>query len=295
VPALCGIKEQALSALTKIFVVLLVILSLLLAAAGVTFLNTLPDFQAQLETLTAANQAAQTSASRATSASQSEITALNSRIQAISAQMSQASNQVADLRAQLGKAEAEKADLQGQLAQGNATQTVLAQTVQANTALVNELRTQLASLRTDYDGTLQQLTDTNRSLAEASNQVTYLTRSLRRTQEENKDLLSRVDELTGRLLARGEDPNTVGPLDAPAPPINGIVLRVDQIGGRDYALISVGSEDDVRPGMRFTVLNENEFLGYLTIEEVEDTQSIGQLSGPNIAAVGPDAEVRTQI
>lgn len=284
-----------MSALTKIFVVLLVILSLLLAAAGVTFLNTLPDYQAQLKTLTLANQAAQTNASMATSNSQAEITALNSRIQATSQQMSQANIQVADLRAQLAKAEAEKADLQGQLAQGNTTQAVLAQTVQANTALVNELRTQLASLRTDYDGTLQQLTDTNRSLAEASNEVTYLTRALRRTEEQNKDLLSRVEQFSGRLTELGADPNTVGPSDASAPPINGIVLRVDKIGGKDYALISVGSEDDVRPGMRFTVLNENEFLGYLTIEEVEDTQSIGQLSGPKVGAVAPDAEVRTQI
>lgn len=284
-----------MSALTKIFVVLLVILSLLLAAAGVTFLNTLPDVQADLQTLRAANEAAEAKAARATSSSQAELTALNSRIQAISQQMSQASTQVADLRAQLAKAEAEKADLQGQLAQGNTTQAVLAQTVQANTALANEYKSQIDNLRDEFQSNLEQLADTQRSLAEASNEVTYLTRALRRTEEEKKDLLTRVDQMVGYIDELGGDVAQVGPGTAPPPPINGIILRVDTIGGKDYALISVGSEDDVRPGMRFTVLDENQFLGYLTIEEVEDTQSIGQLSGPNIAAVRPDAEVRTQI
>ena len=49
--------------------------------------------------------------------------------------------------------------------------------------------------------------------------------------------------------------------------------------------------------MRFTVLNaqSNEFLGFLTVEQADDTVSIGRLSGPKVSSISANDEVRTQV
>ena len=284
-----------MSALTKIFVVLLVVLSLLLAAASVTYLNTLPNYQSQLDTLRAANATAQANATNAASASQAELAALNERIASITAQLSAASTDAARLRADLAQTEAEKADLQSQLAQANTTQSTMAQAVQANTALVDELRNQVNSLRDQYQQTLTQFTEASRQLATTSNDNQRLLQQVRLLQEQQTELQSRAQDLEGAITQLGGDPGNLTTSDIAPPPINGVVLRVDTIGGQPYAMISVGSEDDVKPGMRFKVVDNNEFLGYLTVEQVDDTQSIGQLSGPSVGRIGPNSQVRTQI
>lgn len=284
-----------MSALTKIFVVLLVVLSLLLAAASVTYLNTLPNYQSQLTALRTANTSAEAEARRATSAGEQERAALNQRIVSITEQLNAARTDAARIRTELAQAEAEKADLQSQLAQSNTTQSTLSQAVQANTALVDELRNQVNSLRDEYQQTLAQYTETSRQLATTSNDNQRLLQQVRLLQEQQTELQSRNSDLEGALTHLGGDPSNLTAGNIAPPPINGVVLRVDTIGGQPYAMISVGSEDDVQPGMRFTVLENNEFLGYLTVEEVDDTQSIGQLSGPAVNRVSSNSEVRTQL
>ena len=286
-----------MSALTKVFVVLLVVLSLLLAAASVTFLNTLPNYQQQIATLTAANQAAQGEVALAQQQSEAQIRALEGRVAQLTSAMTAAQQGVTGLRAELAQSEAEKAQLQGQLAQSNTTQATLSSAVNSSQTVVQEIRGQLATLREQYDRTLQQFTESNRQLSETSAQLTYATRALREAQERNTELLSRTSDLTGALAQAGLDPENLRTGQIAPPPINGRILSVDTIGNKPYALISVGSEDDVKPGMRFTVLStqNNEFLGHIVIERVDDTQSIGQLSGPKVNAVAANDEVRTRV
>lgn len=105
-----------------------------------------------------------------------------------------------------------------------------------------------------------------------------------------------VDNLTGQLVAAGLDPrNKMNPV-AP-PPINGVIIQRQTIGGEPYALISVGSEDDVKLGMQFNVVDAetNQLLGFVTIEEVDDQVSIGKLHGPRIEQIAPNDEVKTQV
>lgn len=285
-----------MSALTKVFVVLLVILSLLLAAASITFLYTVPDFNKQIATLQSGQAAAQAQAERVRAAESASRTAAEQRASELQNLLSDANAAAASLRGELAKSQAEKADLAGQIAQANTTQSTLSQAVTANVALINTMRNELASLREEYDRTLNQKLDLDTAHARLLNEFEFTRRALRAAQEQNKDLLGQVENLTGLLVAAGIDPrNTMNPVDPP--PINGVIIQRQSIGGEPYALISVGSEDDVKLGMKFNVIDAetSQLLGFVTIEEVDDQVSIGKLSGPRIEQIAPNDEVKTKV
>ena len=287
-----------MSTLTKVFVVVLVVLSLLLAAASVTLLSTAPDFNRRLDNETTARRAAEADVARTRASTAAQQSALTNRATELSGQLANSQEQLASLRTQLAKAEADKADLQGQLAQTNTTQTTQASAVQAAVALVDTLRQQNTSLRDEYTQSIDRYAQLDAQFNRTSQDLTITQRELRDAQEQLKDATARVESLNDRVLALGGQPGQEGRTGGlAAPPINGVVLSTSNIGGVDYASISVGAEDDVLPGYRFTVIDNqtNEFLGFLTIERANDTTSIGRLSGPKVPQVGQNDIVRTRL
>ena len=76
--------------------------------------------------------------------------------------------------------------------------------------------------------------------------------------------------------------------------LRGVVRSLKNIGGQDYATISLGSADNVQKGMKFNVIGGNKFLGYLTIDSVDYNEATGHLEGPDLKSVRPGSEVATQ-
>ena len=64
-----------------------------------------------------------------------------------------------------------------------------------------------------------------------------------------------------------------------------------------YATISVGSSDQVQPGMEFKVINKatGDYLGALVVDSVSPNESTGRLSGPHVPDIKAGVEVRTQL
>ena len=62
------------------------------------------------------------------------------------------------------------------------------------------------------------------------------------------------------------------PMDQPAH--DGQVLAVD--GGANVAIISLGAEDGVRPGYRYTVSRGSQYIGMIEITDVQAKQSAGR-------------------
>lgn len=286
-----------MSALTKLFVGLLVVLSLLLSAASITFLHTVPNFNEQIATLRAGQAAAQAQAERVRATETALRTAAEQRAAEQQLLLSAAATEASSLRGELAKSEADKAALQGQIAQSNTTQATLSQAVTLNMGLVNELRTQLGELRETYDRTLQQNLEIGTQLAKVSNDNEYLQRALRAVQEQNVNLLGQAENFKRIIVALGGNPDDPSENPIAPPRINGVVVQRQVIDAQPYALISVGSEDDVKAGMRFTVIDPetSRLLGFVTIEEVDDQVSIGKLSGPHIDEISANDEVRTQV
>ena len=187
--------------------------------------------------------------------------------------------------------------LESQIQQANQTQAMLSQAVNANMALVNTLRNEAASLREQYQRTLDQNLDLNTELARLTNEHEFLQRAHRAALEQNKDLLDQVNDARAALAKLGVDFDKRTSEDLAPPPINGVIVQRMAIDGQPFALISVGSEDDVKKGMRFTVIDgeTSQFLGFVTVEEVDDQVSVGRLSGPRVDQIAPNDTVRTQV
>ena len=63
--------------------------------------------------------------------------------------------------------------------------------------------------------------------------------------------------------------------------VEGIVTDTRKVGGgRNYATISLGSDDGVRRHTRLMVIGrDGQFLGYVTVTNVEPEEAVGVLSG----------------
>ena len=223
-----------MSALTKVFVVLLVILSLLLAAASVTILNVVPSYSTEIETVSAARDTAVARANQLESAGGAQAQTLQAQRDELSNQLNDAQQAVAQLRTQLAAAEADKAQVQAQLTAAQNTVAIATSALDANQQNVQQLQQQVATLRDEANTSLTQYAQTQSALAETQNEFTYARQELRQVKERNQELLSRSEELERTVVALGGDP--AGDLNRVAPPaINAVVIETLRLANEPYA------------------------------------------------------------
>ena len=287
-----------MSALTKVFILLHVVMSMLLAAGLIVFVNRVDDFQVASRTQKASlaraeSQAAEANAALATMQSTMSNVSQTSqaRIQQVQAEMAQRDQQILDLRGQLATAQADLASAQSAL-QSNTDALKVAQQNQGT------LQGQLAQIRQTHDKLMQQFTDANLSLND-------LTARLSQTERQRRDLAEQLADANQRLEERGannartdaggvREPAQAGGRLNPNLNVNGVVREKRVIAGVPYATISIGSADAVTRGMRLRVLggrNGQEFLGYVDVTQVEPDEAIGRLSGPRVNEVTTNSQV----
>lgn len=288
-----------MSVLTKIFVVSLVVLSLLLSAATITFVNSIDDYkrastaqQAQIAALTAQLGIAKSDAQAATASSQAataQLDAAKTKAENATAELAKAVN---DLQAQLTLARGDKTIAQADVAKLTAAVNASESTKALFAQQVTELRDSLAKLQT-------QVGDLNVAFSDATNKLNITEEQRRVLAEQLTEARTQIDKVSGALRDRGVDPNNItgSGLAAGAPAINGVVRGVRNIGGIPHASISVGSDDAVKVGMEFNILDRTngQFLGKLKVVAVEPNEAVGRITGPNPTAVAAGAEVRTQL
>lgn len=284
--------------LTKLFVVLLVVLSLMLTAGTVVFVGQVQDYKAQATAaqaqLSAAERRAELVRSEAESARQSA-----------QAAVAEVNRQLEDSKNLSNSLQQEKIDKDAQLAAGQsrlATQTVenmtLAGGLKAAQDTQSRLQEQINELRSTNDRVVAQNAQLNQS-------VTDLTNRLDVTERERKLLAEQLSESKNQVQRQASMLRDAGvplaqfesqPSRASAPAINGVVREVQGINGVLYASISVGSADSVAKGMEFKVVSRETgaFLGILTVDMVELNAATGRLRGDKINDIRPGAEVKTQ-
>lgn len=288
-----------MSFLTKLFVVLHVVLTMLFVAATIVWVNRVEEFNTALERRGSEAAIAQRQAQNA----QAEAATAQSDAKAVQAQ---AAAEVARIRQELNTGQSDQRDLQTQLAgaQQNLSSadarlqaaTAALQTAQKSNALLQE---QLSSTRLTGDKTQQQNTELLTANSDLTSRLQIGLRQLRNANEQIETLQTQMAD----AAASGRSPNAIQgvPLPGPTPSsevsINGIVRDLRNINGVNYATISVGSADNVAKDMVFNVIDRDagDFLGYLTVDRVEQNEATGRLEGPRVADIKPGNEVRTQL
>jgi len=286
-----------LSTLTKIFVGLLVVTSLLLSAAAMTFVYTTPDYANQLESLQAKMRVAESRANQAQSEASKSATASANEATALRAALAAARTRVTELQAEVANANADVASAELASQQALAAQTVAMTAVTQTQASNDTLQQQVIDTRDELEKTVGLQTQTATKLAETQNNLVYANRALRRSEEKNVELLGKIEQANAIILALGGNPTDPDSNPAAPPAINGVILAKDVVEGVPYAMISVGSEDDVEPGMEFIILDgrTSDFLGFINIEQVDDTQAFGRLTGNTVEQIKTNDVVRTKL
>jgi hypothetical protein len=288
-----------LSPLTKLFVVLHVVLSLMLTAGLIVFVNRTENFSqtlaAKYTALAQANMRAESATTDATFARESSekaVTTLNGQVQASQAKLVEAQQLLAGAGARLAKDASEAALASAQTAG-------LTDALKASEDQKTRQADALAQGRTDLDSLTKKNSDLNLAVSDLTNKLEVALRERSNYSEQLAEQKSQVENLTAIVKDLGGNPNTVGGTRANlgAVAINGVIREVKPINGIPYATISVGSADNVQKGMQFNVIDRERgiFLGQLTIDSVEPTTATGRLDGPRINDVHTGTEVKTQL
>jgi septal ring factor EnvC (AmiA/AmiB activator) len=290
------------SPLTKLFVVLLVLVSIVLTAGVVTFVNKLDPIQANLEQTKSKLAVKEELLARAAD----NVAAANARVEAVQADAAataQALNtEILKTRAEVQDANTQVAALRQSVATLTSANASQASALASSEDSKTKYQEQVATLRKDADERLRQITDLNTRVSNLVAQNAVLERERRNLAEQVAELQGKSEQM-GRLirdlggneamLAQG-----VGTRGG-APAINGVIRSVRNIAGKEYATISIGSQDQVTKGMEFKILDKESgaFLGVMTVDVVDANEAMGQIVAEpqNLAQIKAGNVVRTQI
>ena len=290
-----------MSALTKTFVLLHVVMSMLLAAGLIVFVNRVDDFQQAGTAQAARLRLAEQRATELEAEAATVRTAMNNanqtnqaRITQIQGEIAQRDQEMANLRTQLAEAQAQAASAQAALTSANQALTVAQQNQ-------GTLQGQLASLRQNHDKLMQQFTEANLGINDLNARLSQTDRQRRDLQEQ----VAALNEQLANVGAEGARTEAPGARQAdgrlrvnPNVNVNGVVREKRVIAGVPYATISIGSADAVTRGMRLRILGGRggqEFLGFVDVTNVEPNEAIGRLTGPRVNEVTVNNQVVSQL
>lgn len=291
-----------MSPLTKVFVVLLVITSILVTSAAVVYVNALQPVAPQLASSAAQLQAARDAASTQMAAAQRSQEQFQSEQQAHEADRKADAAAITSLQSSLNDARVQIAQLQAEKATRDATINTLNSNLTLTTGTVNKLQQQVSDLRNSNDKLIRQTEEFSRRTAELTALNETLNNKLSDTQEKLASSQDNLQKMEGALRNAGGNPDDIlngNNTALGAPSINGRVTDKSVIEGNTYVTISVGSADGVQKGMQFNVVDgrNGQFLGIVTVDTVDTNDAIGRLQGdPSMVdQVRSGDEVKTQL
>lgn len=283
-----------MSPITKAFVVLHVVLSMLLTAGVVVFVNRVDDYKKIVANEQAISALAKQTAATAQANETTAMTSLGQLQQQLAAQATAAKTDRDKAAGDLLAKNTELADAQKQLAIAMAANLQSSGALAAAQTAQNQLNTNVTELRATVDDLQKKKLELDQTVADLTNQRDILENQRRGLAER----VSLIESDYNRVLAWGKQNGyKPGAIVNDAPPINGVVREVRTIEQKKYATISVGSADAVVKDMKFRVIDRSngDFLGFLTVESVEANEASGRLDGPGVGRVSRGSEVRTQI
>jgi hypothetical protein len=287
------------SVLTKIFVGLLVVLSLLLSAATVTFVNVIDDYKRNADAAKMSWEQQRKSLEDQRAAAVAEAGTAREQFDSLNTEAGNLRNRVSSLQQTVAERDAALAKTGGEATRLGVDNSRLVAALSASESMKSALAGQAAELRGLLDKAQDQLGETNVALTGTTNKLDVTEAQRRFLTEQNTELKSTNDRFINELKGRGIDPTRVSAagITAGAPSaLNGIVRETQSIAGVPHATISIGTDDAVRSGMEFNILDgaSGEFLGKMTIVHTTANEAVGRIEG-RIDSVRAGAQVRTQL
>jgi len=293
-----------LSPLTKLFVVLLVLTSMLSTAGFIVFVNGVRPLQPQLDAANAALADARSKANTDLAAIQLVQEQLRQEMANHQSDRAKDAGSLTVVQGQLNEKRTELASLEAEKTNLKAENNSLNARLLLDEATVNKLQDQVTALRSANDTLVRRSEDDGRRLSELSSQTETMGAKLSQTQEQLQAELEKDQKLGGWIKNHSGNPDEIAAGGAAgaagsAPAISGHVVEKNSFNGNTYVTISVGSADGVAKGMQFYVLDRpsGQFLAIITIDSVDSNNAIGRLEGEpdKVAQVRAGNDVKTQL
>ena len=273
-----------MSVLTKLFVVLVTVLSVLLVALVVPFVANTENYKEQLtkekERRVAVDQIAairQSDVSVVVDGIDDQIRSLKSENKDLIRQMNLLWSKLADAEARELAERARNDQIHADVSRMIAANE---QHAEMNMALSSELtqrRNAMINLQTKMIELTDRGTELEGQLATADRQVRSFQEQMIEREEELQDLNDRVAKLPPDVRSQiysGE----VSEEFEPQPKLVGRIVNLNAIGDQTFAEIDIGQNDMVKENMKFLVHRENQFLANLVITELDAQYSAGRLT-----------------
>jgi chromosome segregation ATPase len=280
-----------LSILTKIFVVLATVLSILLVALLVPFVQNTQKIKDANVALTQERDVAKADAALARRNLVDAEEAKTDAEKGFRAEKEQLVAQASNLMNQLTAKERDIVQAQGALTQAQSRLGELASAQEQSGKIITALNDEVKQRR---DETLD-LRTKNIALSDRVNELQTqnetLVQQIRLVKEQMFDLQQRVEQIadasaTGTPQATGAQQSRAATtavvkqvaVAAPTNPVRGMITDVRQVGEITFVALNVGSNDQVREGMQFIVHEGQKFLGNVVITKVDLNSSAGRVT-----------------
>jgi peptidoglycan hydrolase CwlO-like protein len=287
------------SALTKIFVVLNVILSIILAAGITVWVNRQQNFLIAQKNATLSLNAANAERTKAESELRA-VTDAKTQMQAqLQKQLDAKQHDIDTLTATVTDRDSHIAQLNNNLAQTTAAQKTANDALMVAQTTLGKQSDEIGELRKNTLDLQKRSADLSFAVNSWTNKYEVANHSWQGAEEQVHQLqsdLQKSNEIIHKAGISIDKPRTIN--GEALVRVEGVVRSKRDIGGVPYATINVGSADQVAPGMRFKIIDpqlKDPFLGYLVVDRVEPNEAIGRLTGPHVNDVRPGVEVRTQL
>lgn len=272
-----------MSTLTKIFIVLQLVFSLVLSVLVIVLLNGQVKYKDQVEGAERARIATAVAYGRQEallSATRTELNTLAENAKTSTATWAKTVQERDDTIAQLRR----------DIAERNAQLALVQADVTKQTAIIESLKNQNQALMAENKDLRPKLLDAQQKYAEISRkndelayQILTAERQIRRLKEAHQQM---EEELSKRPTAQGPAaggavagaaggsvPAMSAGLQTPAQ-VNGKINRVAMDSGRTYITMALGKRDGVRENTHFTIYRGNQYVGDATVRNVSVDESV---------------------
>jgi len=278
-----------LNGLTKAFVVLVTILSVVLVALIVPFVANTENHRqkvAEIETrLALANQKASlkqneieavaSQAAEEISKLKAEVTLLTSRITSLTSDLARAENEALTQRTRNAQTTSQLNVLTAASKQYADITAALQKELNERRSETVELQTRLIELSRRNNDLEEQGNTLNRTVRHAQEQMTTLEEEVRKYNE----MIQRLPADVRRQLAAGTQEQTASGNQpfVPSMSIRGTVTAVEKRLDDTFVQVNVGSRDGVEANMKFWVHRGEQFIGTLVITRVDAGVAAGRM------------------
>ncbi|MAE63267.1 MAG: hypothetical protein CMJ18_03260 [Phycisphaeraceae bacterium] len=270
-----------MSVLSKIFVVLVSVLSVILVSVMVTFVANQENWKAQFDDMRSQMNVAEQSA---VVASQERDAALANVAAQLAGALETENTLKDELRQKLSdiaQSQAEVSRLRLEIINLKASNAKLASSGEILARTTERQRDQLIDTRQELDKTKTNLIATVDLAERHSTKIEILEQELRFNQERLTELIDENTELIDAVQRAGLTPGKLA-TSAPRPstiPIDGSITMVEkQADGAVYVQLDVGRNDGVEQNMKFLVHQDWQFLGTMVIDLVDHNTASGRMT-----------------